>query len=331
MPSERTNQSKRLTIANLWPFKHGLFWETRSRILAWYVVLMMSFVGISIPIFRNIVVWKVNQRVEEDLLEEVESFEEYWQEQTNEQTLVTEDLGFLLHKFLEGKIPEDDSFLIAIVAGQFYQSSPVALPPPLQPDSELINIWRQLQVKEDGLLKTADPDIGSIMYYAQPIVIEGKVKGVFVAAHTTSGEIREVMDVVIIYIYVLLVVLGIALFITWLVSGKILAPLGAFTKAVGSISDDSDLTKRVPVTGDGEIVELARNFNTMMERLEKGFQSRQEFLNHAIHQLRTPITIVRGHLELMGTDPEEQEETVALVTEELDRMSRLVDDLRLHP
>jgi signal transduction histidine kinase len=45
------------------------------------------------------------------------------------------------------------------------------------------------------------------------------------------------------------------------------------------------------------------------------------------HELRTPITIIRGHLELLGDDPDERREAVALVTDELDRMGRLVEDL----
>jgi signal transduction histidine kinase len=45
------------------------------------------------------------------------------------------------------------------------------------------------------------------------------------------------------------------------------------------------------------------------------------------HELRTPITIIRGHLETLGHDPDERREAVAIVMDELDRMSRLVDDL----
>jgi signal transduction histidine kinase len=53
------------------------------------------------------------------------------------------------------------------------------------------------------------------------------------------------------------------------------------------------------------------------------------FLSSASHELRTPITIVRGHLEVLGERPTEQElhETSALVIDELDRMGRLVDDM----
>ncbi|MDV2996152.1 MAG: putative sensor histidine kinase TcrY [Chroococcidiopsis sp. SAG 2025] len=67
----------------------------------------------------------------------------------------------------------------------------------------------------------------------------------------------------------------------------------------------------------------------MLDRLQAAFSSQRNFINDASHELRTPITIIRGHLELMGDDPQEREETVALVTDELDRMSRFVDDLLL--
>jgi signal transduction histidine kinase len=74
---------------------------------------------------------------------------------------------------------------------------------------------------------------------------------------------------------------------------------------------------------------LLLNFNEMMERLESAFITQRNFINDAGHELRTPITIIRGHLELMGDDPQEREETVALAIDELDRMARMVDNLML--
>jgi signal transduction histidine kinase len=65
----------------------------------------------------------------------------------------------------------------------------------------------------------------------------------------------------------------------------------------------------------------------MLDRLESAFATQRRFLDDAGHELRTPITIVRGHLELMGDQPDERRETLALVIDELDRMSRLVDDV----
>ena len=65
----------------------------------------------------------------------------------------------------------------------------------------------------------------------------------------------------------------------------------------------------------------------MLDRLEDAFDAQRNFVDDAGHELRTPITVIRGNLELMGDDPTERRETVALVTAELDRMSRIVDDL----
>jgi signal transduction histidine kinase len=83
------------------------------------------------------------------------------------------------------------------------------------------------------------------------------------------------------------------------------------------------------VQGKGELAELAKTFNEMMDRLQTSFAIQRNFVNDAGHELRTPITIIRGHLELMGDDPQEQQETIELVMDELDRMNRLVNDLVL--
>ena len=66
----------------------------------------------------------------------------------------------------------------------------------------------------------------------------------------------------------------------------------------------------------------------MLERLEEAFDSQKRFLDDAGHELRAPLTVARGHLELLGDDPAEREADVALVLDELDRMDRLVRDLR---
>ena len=79
--------------------------------------------------------------------------------------------------------------------------------------------------------------------------------------------------------------------------------------------------------GNDDVAQLARTFNTMLDRLEVAFLAQREFVDNAGHELRTPITVIRGHLELMGDDPRDREETRALVLDELARMNRMVDDL----
>lgn len=79
--------------------------------------------------------------------------------------------------------------------------------------------------------------------------------------------------------------------------------------------------------GAGEIAELTITFNQMLERLQAAFASQRDFIDHASHELQTPLTIIQGHLELLGKDPKERHETLAIVNDELARISRFVDDL----
>jgi signal transduction histidine kinase len=122
----------------------------------------------------------------------------------------------------------------------------------------------------------------------------------------------------------LLLTVGIA----WAVAGRILKPVRVVRAAAAQLTEQ-DLTRRIPVHGHDDIAALADTFNGMLDRLERAFAAQREFVDDAGHELRTPITIVRGHLEVMGDDPAEREETVRLVTDELDRMSRIVEDLLL--
>ncbi|MEU6704560.1 sensor histidine kinase [Streptomyces wuyuanensis] len=130
----------------------------------------------------------------------------------------------------------------------------------------------------------------------------------------------------------LLAISGVALLMTtgigWAVAGRILAPVRV-VRATAAQLTEQDLTRRIPVEGNDDIAALAETFNGMLDRLERAFAAQRQFVDDAGHELRTPITIVRGHLELMGDEPGEREETVRLVTDELDRMSRIVEDLLL--
>jgi signal transduction histidine kinase len=116
-----------------------------------------------------------------------------------------------------------------------------------------------------------------------------------IAAHLTAGEVDEALDAVRISLGIWVIVFILAALAAWLASGKVLNPLNQLSQTVSSI-DESDLERRIPVTGVGEIAQLTERFNQMLERLQKVFRSQRELLNDAGHELRTPITIIQGHL-----------------------------------
>src|SRR5699024_2840987 len=125
-----------------------------------------------------------------------------------------------------------------------------------------------------------------------------------------------------------LVAVVIAGFTEWLVAGRVLAPIRTVRKTAEQIRD-SDLTRRIEVTGHDDVADLARTFNHMLDRIEEAFAAQNRFLEDAGHELRTPITIVRGHLEVMDDDPVERAQTIDLVVSELTRMGRIIDDLMM--
>lgn len=113
---------------------------------------------------------------------------------------------------------------------------------------------------------------------------------------------------------------------SWIIAGLILAPVRDVRRTAAEISEH-DLTRRIPVQGRDDIAALAEQFNAMLDRLQDAFATQRQFVDDVSHELRTPITIVRGNLELLGDDPVERQEVVRLCTDELDRMTRIVEDL----
>src|SRR5699024_9812982 len=74
--------------------------------------------------------------------------------------------------------------------------------------------------------------------------------------------------------------------------------------------------------------ELARTMNDMLDRIDASLGPQRKLVSDVRHELRTPITIVRGHLELMDPSrPDEVSDTRELTMDELDRMSALLQDL----
>ena len=92
-----------------------------------------------------------------------------------------------------------------------------------------------------------------------------------------------------------------------------------------------NLSVRLPEDGRGELGEISGSFNSMLDRLDAQISSQKEFLGDVGHELRTPLTVLRGHVELLPQDSTEADrnQTVLLLLDEIDRMSRLVDELSL--
>jgi len=112
-----------------------------------------------------------------------------------------------------------------------------------------------------------------------------------------------------------------------LVGGRMMAPLGSMVETLRRITERR-LDERVRAPNESrELTELANAFNTMMDRVELAFEEQLRFTDDAAHQLRTPLTVLRGELELAlkhARSSDEYERVLESNLEEVERMVRLV-------
>ena len=88
----------------------------------------------------------------------------------------------------------------------------------------------------------------------------------------------------------------------------------------------SQPSRRSAATGD-EVEALGSSFNRTIERLERGVDAQRRFASDAAHELRSPLAGVRAVLEVGQRHPERASESMATAIEQIDRASRLIDDL----
>jgi heavy metal sensor kinase len=111
-----------------------------------------------------------------------------------------------------------------------------------------------------------------------------------------------------------------------------LAPVSRITKTAREIETSSDLSRRVDYKGTAdEIGELATTFDHMIRHLDKVFQSQRYFVADASHELRGPLTVIRGNLDLLKRKlgEEERQESLKAIERESIGMSKIVDDFLL--
>lgn len=110
---------------------------------------------------------------------------------------------------------------------------------------------------------------------------------------------------------------------------RALQPIDTIAQTARQITAADDLSRRIPYDGPpDELGQLTQTFNETLERLERLFNVQRRFVADVSHEMRTPLTTIRGNLDLMrrfGYD----EEAVEAIDSEARRMSRLVEDLLL--
>lgn len=299
---------------------HGI----RPRVVLAYVALMAAALLVATVVVRQVLLTRMDASIESALVHEVEELRQLAEGNDPETgEAFADDVEALFDTFLRRNVPGDSESIYTLVAGEGFLTS-AAPQASLLSDSELVE---RIDVVSEPERIDADTEAGEARLLVVPIRDDaGDQLGTFVVAFFIADERAEIERAVTLVGIVSIVVLGLSSMVAWGLAGRVLRPVAELSATATRITE-TDLSARIPAEGEDELARLGRTFNSMLDRLETAVLSQRAFLNDIAHDLRTPLTIVQGHLDMLSADPAERAATLELVDEELERMGRYVADL----
>lgn len=185
-------------------------------------------------------------------------------------------------------------------------------------------------LKNGKTIEKVEKDSSKKYVYMKPIFQDDYFGGVLIikeSADTIKDDILNLMIIIWICIFIaaIITVIGIG----YLTRKMIIEPINEVNKVAKKIAV-GEVDKRVVIANDDEIGDLAKSFNIMAESLNKSDLNRKDFISNVSHELRSPITSIRGFVAgiIDGIIPrDKQNHYLNIVYDEVKRLSRLVDDL----
>ena len=187
--------------------------------------------------------------------------------------------------------------------------------------------------------QTATVNEQSMLIYSRPLLRDGQAVYILQLARSLEERNRSLYFFSLAFGAIGLFIILTAVGVGWLFSGFILRPIVKITQTAQTIGDERNFAHRVQYHGPmDEVGQLATTFNSMLSRLQDAYQQvahslemQRDFVADVSHELRTPLTTLRGNLGLLRRQPpipaEEREDILSDMTEESDRLIRLVNDL----
>ena len=133
----------------------------------------------------------------------------------------------------------------------------------------------------------------------------------------------------------LLITVVVALFggaVTYFISGRALKPLREFSETVEKVQIQNLTDYTIEETKIAELDRLRTSYNKMLLRLSESFEIQRQFTGNAAHELRTPLALIQAQLDLYHStendaDLDAAQETIQMITEQNERLSKLVKTL----
>ena len=304
--------------------------SARTRIIGWVLLLVLVALAVVTLVTWRLLIRETDERMDLTLDAEVFEFRQIVESGNDPETGEPfASVADVLETVITYNLARPNEKFLGYVDGEYRYQSRIEAPVLLAEDETFTELVGSVREAARGSYESG---AGEVRYLAVPVGLEGDPRsGVAVVAYFADQEREAAHDTARLMLGVGALTLLPAAAGAWVVAGRILRPVRDVAVTAQGITD-RDLSGRIPVDerSADELTDLVVSVNAMLDRLEEGAAAQRRFLDDAGHELRTPITIVRGHLDVL--DPADQvdvRETVALVDDELDRMNRIVSDLLL--
>jgi len=149
-------------------------------------------------------------------------------------------------------------------------------------------------------------------------------------AHSLSSVNPSLVSYGIAVLLIVVVFVTLATASVAIMIGRALSPVKKVTATAHGIASSSDLSRRVNYHGSkDEIGQLAATFDQMIEQIDRLVRSQRSFVADASHELRGPLTVIRGNVDLLkrNVSEEDRSESIRVLEAEMTKMTRIVNDL----
>ena len=308
--------------------KHRGF-SVRTRVLAGMLGLMTAAFAITGTVVYLIEVETMDARIDDSLKRSVQEFEALAARHSARAT-ATEPLTaeVLLYAAMQQTLPAKNEGMLSIVDSAIRWTAPENVETRLEKDPEFV-AWLLNQAPDQYItIQSVTTSTGTYRVLNVPMVFtQPAAESQLVFAYDYTAEKHALNRGFLMFAAAGFAVLLAAGAVGWLLVGRFLHPVSLLRDTAQQISE-SDLSQRIEVVGKDDLAELTITVNAMLDRVENAVISQRQLLDDVGHELRTPVTIIQGHLELMDrNDPEDVDQARDIALAELDRMSFLINDL----
>ncbi len=308
-----------------------MFQSIRTKFTIWYTAVMTVFVIIFAIFCYSLTKQNISREISQSMTNNISQIIDQYlvYDDSNGLSITSPDQNSSLTKLLQARgqslrIINEDKNVVAQF-GIFKDE--------IKPSTSKINAVLLTSSKMTSVI--SDREGTPLMYYISPIIKNDHVVGVIELSRPIKDSINTLNQLIVILVIGVFATITLSLFAGYILSRNTLSYINTLIDRVETISNAHDLGQRLPVPSNynDEHTRLAGTFNSLLDQIEKELIREKNFTANASHDLRTPITIIQGNIDLAfkkkNLSPSQLSKTLHTIKNESVRMSNMINELLL--